>query len=684
MSERQFTRSCPHCGAVSPLSAPDCLRCGHLFSRAPNGQQASSYKKVVAWILGVLLALALLFVAAIMSLLHARLSSTTTYQEALRLAKASPAVQAALGENIHLKSPALGLALDYAGSQFVQFSVSLAGSRGAGRLHVVANSTNHALEFSRLSFLPESATQPLDLTPMPRRLELPPVPAKKVYLFPLELNADEPLDWAPSFYQAKFGIDVVVLPPVSSTEDLVNPKRKQMDSERCVEYLRKSHPELDADPSTILIVVTSKDIYIPSFNWTYAENYRYDGRFAVVSSARLHPPAYLAGWNPEWLHSRLQKMLTKNIAMLYFDLPMSSDYTSLVSGGVLYGPQVDFMGGTIIGTEGRWDSFVNGDDPTVTIYSIAGKPSLWRITDSDEALPQRGAHVFRAYLPLGLFIDRTMDFRLDGEYPLQFTRSYRNQDSQSRAFGIGASHSLDVFLAGEMGVYIDLIDENGGRIHFQRARPGQHQLGDTYIADGAVAVYAGDGWTVTKRDKSKLYFPYRPKALGPNVTVLTGFADAEGHKYEMERNPSGDLLSITTPSGQWLHFEPDAKHRVHRIFDSAGGVVTYDYDTAGRLSRVVDSEGYVESYTYDEKSQMLTVGRGDGSPIITNEYDITGHIISQKIAPGERFVYHYTADSQSRGNATVPDLITDPRGLLTYFHYNSAGYVQSLPQLPPQ
>ncbi len=289
-------------------------------------------------------------------------------------------------------------------------------------------------------------------------------------MIPLGLNDGEPLDWAPDYYQAKFGIDVVVLPAVPLPEKLVDPRRNQVDSESCVEYLRKLHPELDADPSALLIAVTSRDIYIPSFNWRFAENYRYDGRFAIVSSARLRPPAIMSRWNPEWLHSRHKKMLTKNVVMLYFDLPMSSDYTSLLSGGVLSGPEVDLMGETIIGAERTWDSFINGDEPTVTIYSVPGRPSLWRMTDSDEALPQHAAHVFRADLAKGLFIDRTADFRLEGEYPLLFTRSYRNQDNMSRSFGIGASDSLDIFLAGQMGVYIDLVYENAPPF---RTRPAQ-------------------------------------------------------------------------------------------------------------------------------------------------------------------------------------------------------------------
>ena len=601
------------------------------------------------------------------------------YQEALTAAKASPAVQAVLGEKIHLGSTVLGLAFTYRGSQFIQFSVALAGSGGSGRLYAVANSTNHALEFFRLTFLPAHGTQYIDLTPAPQRLNLPPVPAKKVYLIPVGLDDREPLDWAPAYYHAKFGIETVLLPPVSLPENLVNPARKQVDANKCVEYITNSHMEMASDPSSILIAVTSRDMFIPSLNWSYAENYRDGARFAVVSSARLHPPDFMARWNPEWLHSRLQKMLTKNIAMLYFDLPMSSDYTSLLSGGVSSGPEVDLMGGTVIGTEGKWDSFINDDDPGVTIYSVPGKPPLWRLTESDDALPQHGAHVFRADLGTGLFIDRTVDFQLLGEYPLTFTRSYRNQDSISRSFGIGASDSLDIFLAGQMGVYVDLIYEHGGRLHFVHSRPGPGVFGDAYRANGALAVYAGDGWTVTMHDGSKLYFPYRPNYLGYNVTVLTGFTDPEGHKYEMERNSLGELLSVTTPSGEWLHFERDAKHRVHRISDSTGRAVTYDYNPRGCLSKVTDSDGHTESYTYDDKFQMLTVAQASGNAVITNEYDISGKILSQTTSTGEKFLYHYTSDPQGRGNASVPDVITDPRGLVTFFLYNSQGYIQSLP-----
>src|SRR5438128_9903521 len=112
MSERQFTRSCPLCGAVSPLSTPACLRCNHAFPPATIRQTVSfSYKKTLYWIAGVLLAAAFLLVAAVAGFLHARLSSTMAYREALKLAKPSPAVEPVPGTVFPVRCTAPGLPL---------------------------------------------------------------------------------------------------------------------------------------------------------------------------------------------------------------------------------------------------------------------------------------------------------------------------------------------------------------------------------------------------------------------------------------------------------------------------------------------------------------------------------------------------------------------------------------------
>jgi hypothetical protein len=83
-------------------------------------------------------------------------------------------------------------------------------------------------------------------------------------------------------------------------------------------------------------------------------------------------------WNPEWLNSRLQKLLTKNIAMLYFGLTLSADDTSLLSGAVDSGMEIDRMSGEVIEEDGAWESFTDSGDPGFTVYDSPKKAPLWR------------------------------------------------------------------------------------------------------------------------------------------------------------------------------------------------------------------------------------------------------------------------------------------------------------------
>jgi hypothetical protein len=342
MSGSVSTKSCPKCGAVCPTSAVSCIRCAFPFPADATSDAVPL--KLILSIFAVLLTPGLVI---LVGTFHHLVASTGAYTQAIALAKSSSEVQSLLGDGIRAQAPAVGFTNGSNGSQFTEFSVRLVGSRTGGHLYGVANAVDGMWEFSRLSFLADHTAQKIDLAPTRRRLFLPPVPAKKIYLIPVGLDSDESLDWAPAYYKAKLGIDLQVLPATSLPNDLEDSRRHQVDSERFLERLYRTHPELAQDPSNILIGVTSRDIFIRSLGWSYAENYRQDGRLAVVSSARFHPPTLLGRWNPEWFNSRIQKMLTKNIAILYFDLPMSSDYTSLLSGGVLSGHEVDLMTGSI-------------------------------------------------------------------------------------------------------------------------------------------------------------------------------------------------------------------------------------------------------------------------------------------------------------------------------------------------
>jgi YD repeat-containing protein len=681
-----------------PETAQVCPRCGCGLSGGGTAQSIAvasptsdkSALRLVLIILGCSVAVILgSCVAILLAWLHFPISETEAYKESVVVAQASRDAQTLLGSGIDVKSPAWGYVTDFRGSKFAEWSVKLAGSRGKGHLYGIANETRGSWEYSRLELVSDDSEKRLDLTPAPAALKFPPVPVRHVYLVPMGLTDGESLDWAPAYYKAKLGIDVTVVAPVPLDPKLVDARRNQLDANKCVDFLRQIHPELVADPFAILIGVTSTDMNIPGLQWRYAENWRSDGRFAIVSSARLHPPSVLGNRNPEWLNSRVQKLLSKNLLILYFNCPMSSDYTSLLSGGVLSGMEVDQMGGDVIGAEGSWDPFVESGDPSVSIYDVRGKPVMWNLEYAGQALPDTNSQVFSADLTLGLLVQRKADFLLDGAFPLQFTRVYRNQDERSRAFGIGGTNSLEIYLIGQMGRYVDLIMEDGARIHFEHD-PVQHgQPFDTYLERGgwtgpfanSKVEYLGTTWRLTRRDGWVFFFPYKPKWDGHRITILTSFSDAEGHDYEMKRDDKGNLVDITTPSGAWLHFENDAEDRIRRITSSLGRAVDYEYDRGGRLIRVKDSEGHVDGYSYGDKGAMLTASHETAEPILRNEYFSDGYLKSQIMADGRKFEYTYYRSSR---NIIEESGLTDPNGLMTSFLYRNDGYVQSLPTYRPR
>jgi YD repeat-containing protein len=615
---------------------------------------------------------------------NSRLVSSEGYKAAIQIALSSKELQTALGNEIHANHP-IGHVVPFGQSEFAEWSVRLTGSRQSGHLYGIANQVSGVWDYSRLIFETDDRKYRLELTPI-RPLSMPRVPTKNVYLVPLGLEG-ESLDWAPTYYKSKFGIGVTVLPSVPLESGLVDSDRGQVDADKCLDdFIRLKYPDLSRDPSALLLVVTSHDLYSPRLGWSYTENLRNEGRFAIVSSARLHPWTFFEKLNPEWLNSRLQKLLTKNIVLLYFDLPMSSDYTSLLSGGVLSGGEIDQIGGNVIGAEERWDPFWESGAPTVTIYDVAGKDLLWKRNWERLALPDTSAQLFSVSLDVGLLVQRKADFVFPDEPALQFARVYRNQDDRSRAFGIGYSDSFDMFLGGQMGVAVDLIMDDGHRTHFVHNASESGQRGDVYLPEPKgrerflEAVYGTDGiWRVKSSDGWTYLFPYRPSALPQYVTVLTGFLDPQQQKYEMKRDAVGALLEVNSPSGAWLHVENDSEHRISAISSSTGRTVKYEYDGGGHMVRATDSEGHVDSYTYDEKGQLLTVAHGNGNAVLTNEYFVDGYIKTQTMGNGESFRYAYFRDVEG----IHENQVTDPNGLETYVEYGRSGYREWLPTARP-
>jgi YD repeat-containing protein len=680
---------CPACGTELSVGTQACPHCG-LVVRTSGTKFKSGVLAPLLIAFGSIVILGVMSAAAILLAFRARFRANPFYQESLAIARSSPDLQSVLGQPIEEDWFTFGSTEHVYGSDFAEWTASLKGPKGGGRLHGVANRIGASWHYSRLLFSLDAPGKTVDITPPPvKDILLSRESQKKMFLVPLGAVREEYLAWAPAYYKAKFGLDVEVLPIVPLNASVWSAQRHQLIAENLIALMKQALPERTKDQWSILIGVTASDMYIESYDWNYAINDREDGRYGVVSTARLQPIWFSQKWNQALAVSRLQKMITKNVYLLCFDVPLSSDYTSAVSGGVMSPAEVDYMSDQVIGAEGQWHSLLAGVVPAISAVLVPGQPVAWNMDWSAKPPIDLSSEYFAANLWAGPLIQRKTDFYLDGGFPLQFVRAYASNDRESREFGVGTNDSLDISIAGVPGKYLELTLENGVQTHFDRDPPSDRPGKQAYrgradyfsIFSGGRILMQGYDSDLETREGWHYFFPYRPTAKTESkYAVLTGYSDLQGHRYEMQRNDIGELLSVTTPAGKWLHFESDQQHRFRRLEDSEGRVVNYDYDPKGRLVRVSDSEGKTELYRYDDQNQMVAVLDAEQHALLTVTYSPDRRIASETLSDGRRFQYDY----QTNATGNVSQIrFTDPRGYVTVFHYVGKEYTQSLPSRTP-
>ena len=115
------------------------------------------------------------------------------------------------------------------GSEFAEWTTSLKGPKGRGRLHGVANRVGASWQLSRLLYVSEDGKTELDITPTPKRDAFVFAEGnQKVFLVPLDSRQVESLTWAPAYYKAKFGLEAVVLPALPLDGSVWNANRHQL------------------------------------------------------------------------------------------------------------------------------------------------------------------------------------------------------------------------------------------------------------------------------------------------------------------------------------------------------------------------------------------------------------------------------------------------------------------------
>ena len=188
---------------------------------------------------------------------------------------------------------------------------------------------------------PRSGATPTDAATLPSRAAIIPTnPGNRtLYFVPIDSFPPETAAELAAWYGARYGLEVSVRDALPLHESTRDPGRNQLVAERLIELLRRGQPDLESDGGAVVIGLVSEDLYIlDRTDWAWAFGLRSGGRYAVVSEARM------ADGDRAVVVSRLRKMLTKNIALLYWGLEASDEPSSPVYRDVVSVRDLDRMG----------------------------------------------------------------------------------------------------------------------------------------------------------------------------------------------------------------------------------------------------------------------------------------------------------------------------------------------------
>ena len=273
-----------------------------------------------------------------------------------------------------------------------------------------------------------------------------------------------------------------------------------------------------------------------------------------------------------------------------------------------------------------------------------GKQSIRLDCEADPPADSR-FETFTTYPQTLLLVMARTDFSFPDQPTFSFIRKYRPQDDRSRVFGISATDSFDIFPAGDSQTFseIDLVLEDGDRIHYSRTSPGDSYIGAQLRANAYMGSpfslssmsWNGNGWNVDTRSGWTYRFPSSGAGRSPQQSALIGIRHASGETFAVERAHNGDLQDVRAPDGTSIRFTCDEQHRIV-LGEGPGHTIQYMYDDAGRLAAVRDSLTGNEFYEYDPANRLTYVRDAQHRALLANTYGYLGEIRSQTLADGRQ------------------------------------------------
>ena len=156
----------------------------------------------------------------------------------------------------------------------------------------------------------------------------------QIYFVSLGNVPQETIEQLTEHYKARFGVEIKTLPAIRLDKMLVDRRRNQIAAETLIALMREKYPSQVNDLNAVVIGLTPEDIYISKYDWKFAFNLRHENRVAVISMARMDPVNFGLEPDEQLLNTRLRKMVTKNIGVLYFGKSLNSNPRSVLYAGV--------------------------------------------------------------------------------------------------------------------------------------------------------------------------------------------------------------------------------------------------------------------------------------------------------------------------------------------------------------
>lgn len=271
---------------------------------------------------------------------------------------------------------------------------------------------------------------------------------------------------------------------------------------------------------------------------------------------------------------------------------------------------------------------------------------LWQ-TDTDVTVPGNGPH-------------------------LDLARTYNSLDASTLGiFGYGWSSTYAMSVAVTPTVSAMVTEADGSTVTFYT------NTTNVFVAPkGTLATLsrsASGGYTFKVRNTTTYTFNADGRLVAEQDLngYMTKLVYKSGSNQKGTENyRTGQLMSVTDPSGRSITFAYNATGLVSSVTDPAGGVTAFVY-TGKNLVSVTDPAGRVTHYAYDNKHRMVTEVSPTGG-ITTTTYGpggqhspdrgfTTGKVVRQEDPAGLVTKWTYTGDNATSGTT----IITGPHGSVT-------------------